>query len=90
MISTPTLRCYCIVLLHDQHIAIHIVGNTYFIAIDTIATPIVVAIAFVTTLNMCCKSVKSVALEGLCVATNITRCILLLLWSQVQQDLKKL
>jgi len=69
--ATPMLRCDCIVLLHDQRVAIRIASNALFVAIDTIATPIVVAIAIVTTLTRCCERVKSVAIEGLCVATKM-------------------
>jgi hypothetical protein len=69
-IATPMLHCDCIMLLHDQHVAICIPSNALFVAIDTIATPIVVAIIIVATLSKCCKSVKSVAIEGLCVATK--------------------
>jgi hypothetical protein len=70
MIATPVLRCDCIVLLHDHRVAIHISSNAQFVAIDTIATPIVIAIAIVTTLTKCCKNIKSVAIEVLCVATK--------------------
>jgi hypothetical protein len=64
------MRYDCIVLLHDHRVAIRIASNDQFVAIDAIATPIVVAIAIVTTLTKCCKSVKSVAIEEFCVATK--------------------
>jgi hypothetical protein len=64
------LRCDYIVLLHNQRVAIRVTSDVYFVAIDTIATLIVVAISFVTTLTKCCKSIKSVAIDGLRVATK--------------------
>jgi hypothetical protein len=69
-LATPMLRCDYIVFLHNQRVAIRFTSNVYFVAIHTIATLLVVAIAFVTTLTKCCKSIKSVAIDGLCVATK--------------------
>jgi hypothetical protein len=44
--------------------------NAKVIAIDTIATTEVVAIASVTTPNRSCNNFKSVAIGGFCVATK--------------------
>jgi hypothetical protein len=62
--------CHCIVLLHNLRVTIRVTSNVSFVAISTIATPIVVAMAYVTMLTKCCKRVKIVAIDGYCIATK--------------------
>jgi hypothetical protein len=61
---------HCIVLLHNLRVTIRVTSNVSFVAISTIATPIVVAMAYVTMLTKCCKRVKIVAIDGYYIATK--------------------